>query len=84
MQEIQYPESFDWTTQGKITPVKDQGFCGVSWAFAATAYVESVNSIRNNNLEQFSEQNLIDCTYEGNWDNRGCQGGLAYNAFRYI
>ena len=83
MQVISFPASKDWSKDGAVTPVRDQGYCAVSWAFSATAYIEGMNYIKNNQLVQLSEQNLIDCTYGETWGNLGCQGGLAYYAFRY-
>jgi C1A family cysteine protease len=78
--KLQAPSSCDWTLSGAITPVKDQGLCASSWAFAATAAVEAHIFIKTNKSVLLSEQNLIDCSE----DNSGCQGGWPQTAFNYI
>ncbi|EAS00456.1 papain family cysteine protease (macronuclear) [Tetrahymena thermophila SB210] len=81
------PQSVDWRLQGKVSPVKNQGQCGACWAFSATGLAESVNLMRNNTLQQYSEQELIDCTYKiysTNYFNQGCDGGWAANGMNYI
>jgi len=45
--------------------------------------MESAVYLKNGNLTPLSEQNLVDCAYGKTWDNYGCDGGLAYDAFRY-
>jgi len=84
------PTSWDWTTQGKVTPVKNQGMCGSCWAFSTTGNVESQWAIAGNTLTGLSEQQLVDCdhhcmSYEGEDScDAGCEGGLMPNAFMYI
>lgn len=53
------PTTWDWRTQGKVTPVKDQGNAGTCWIFGTLASLESRVSIVDNQIYDFSEQNLV-------------------------
>ncbi|KAJ8724258.1 hypothetical protein PYW08_015732 [Mythimna loreyi] len=55
------PVYWDWRTEGKVSPVKDQGHCAASWAFSAVANIESQLRIHKMRDEILSEQFLIDC-----------------------
>ncbi|GAY32350.1 hypothetical protein CUMW_288050, partial [Citrus unshiu] len=75
------PTSLDWRDKGAVTPIKNQKECGCCWAFAAVAAVEGITKIRSGNLIQLSEQQLLDCSTNGN---NGCLGGSREKAFAYI
>jgi C1A family cysteine protease len=59
------PSSFDWRSQGLVSPVLDQ-VKSSSVMFAVTSAVESQLAIRDNKLTTLSVQQLIDC-FNYNW-----------------
>lgn len=77
----QVPIAKNWTAEGAVTAVKNQGECGACWAFASVAAMESHHFIKTNELSTLSEQNLIDCVSHFNI---GCKGGMMHYAFEYI
>lgn len=79
------PESIDWTNyNGKsyVTPVKNEGDCGASWALTATTTLECRCAIQTGHLYGLSEQQIIDCS--DSYGNEGCNGGTTDNAFEYV
>ncbi|MFT3686226.1 MAG: C1 family peptidase [Phycisphaerales bacterium] len=69
--------AFDWSTQGKVTPIRRQGDCGSCWDFGTVAVVESSYAIAHGSQSDFSEQSILDCSGQGD-----CAGG--WWAFDYV
>jgi len=52
------PASFDLRTLNGVTPVKDQGTCGLCWAFATFGSMESKLLYKGRETRDFSEQDM--------------------------
>lgn len=63
-----------------VSAVKDQGFCGSCYAFAAVADIESSYLFRGKKVD-LSEQHIIDCSEV--FGNYGCDGGWMGFAFAF-
>ena len=37
------PASIDWRSLGAVTPIKNQGVCAATWAFAANSALEGIS-----------------------------------------
>lgn len=59
------PSSFSWLTEGKLTPVRNQGSCGSCWAFATVGSLEAAILIRDGVSTDLSEQYLVSCNTDG-------------------
>jgi len=89
MEELQLsdeavPDTFDWISKGKVTPVKNQEQCGSCWAFSATENIESVWMIAKDltpaDFKPLAPQQIVDCDKRDG----GCNGGNPPTAYEYI
>lgn len=78
------PTDVDWRTHGAVTPVKNQGQCGSCWTFSTVASLESAYAKLTDDLQEFSEQDLVDCVKDYQGCCNGCGGGLMDSAFGYM
>lgn len=79
------PDTKDWRDLGAVTAVKNQGQCGSCWTFSAIGAVEGAYKLATGVLKTFSEQNMLDCTYETMYPGYdGCSGGWYYDAYQWI
>jgi cathepsin L len=76
--------SFDWYSQGKVTPVRDQDGCGSCWDFAAMSAFEASYAIHNNYWIDTSEQQVLNCAQSGGNDAGTCGGGWYDPVFDWL
>ena len=63
------PDELDLRSLGTLPPIRMQGNCASSWAFAAIAALESTRLANNRQSVDLSVQELIDCASQN-----GCSG----------
>lgn len=91
------PESKIWIYDGLVTQPTNQINCGSCWAYGAMAAIEGRYKQETGILRKFSEQELLDCTYEdslirvkfkggeyGHVHPDGCEGGWYYFSFDHV
>ncbi|MBN1355667.1 hypothetical protein JXA40_05275 [bacterium] len=77
LEDMVFPERFDWRERDGCTPVKNQGSggnCYPCWAYSLIGACESVFKINTGLDLDLSEQQLIDCNTNG----YGCDGGFIH------
>jgi cathepsin F len=86
---VKIPTTFDWTTKGAVTPIKNQGSCGSCWTFSTAENIEGQWFLAGHTLVSLSEQWIVDCSHgclqsEPDVCDGGCGGGLPWLAYEDI
>jgi len=77
-----YGKTIDWLAKGVVNPVFNEGICGASWAFATADAIASAYKIKEGDLYELSQQQLISCAGT-EYYNEGCNGGNTYTSMLY-
>ncbi|GAB9476586.1 hypothetical protein Gpo141_00013649, partial [Globisporangium polare] len=78
--EVTWSVNVDWQTKGCVTDIKNQGNCGVCWAFSATAALESGYCANKGSLPVLSEQEYVSCSRP----TASCDGFMAAGAYDWM
>ena len=65
-----------------MSPVKNQGSCGATYAFSAVGALEGLSAIVYKSQTEISVQQIIDCTVT--YGNSGCSSGRMDYSFNYV
>ena len=76
------PSYINWVSRGAQPPIRNQGGCGSCWAFAAVSAIEGTYYTTTGDLVAFSDQEILDCAYEGS--RNGCNGGWLNAPIDYV
>jgi C1A family cysteine protease len=85
--KVKAPASVDWREKGGVTHIKNQGQCGSCAAFATIVTMETCFFLATGQLEDLSEQFLVDCGKNHYWDTWGafgCSGAWPQAYYDYI
>ncbi|KAB7506522.1 putative peptidase C1-like protein [Armadillidium nasatum] len=82
--EEQLPREFDARSKwDHISKIRDQGWCGASWAFSTLSIAQDRLAIASDGKEvvELSPQNLLSCNRRGQ---QACNGGHVERAWNYL
>eukprot|EP01006_Ploeotia_vitrea_P036407 TRINITY_DN66016_c11_g2_i1.p1 TRINITY_DN66016_c11_g2~~TRINITY_DN66016_c11_g2_i1.p1 ORF type:complete len:339 (+),score=57.31 TRINITY_DN66016_c11_g2_i1:26-1018(+) len=74
------PKDVDWRKKNAVTPVKNEGECGLTWAFSAVGTMEGQHAIHSGKLVSLSTQEIGSCDKKSYC----CDGGLMDNAYQWV
>merc|ERR1719290_237375 len=78
------PASYNSVSLGNVSPVKSQGSCGSCVAFATMALVETCFKKTVGVFGDYSEQHLVDCGYQYQGLNNGCDGAAPHGYAKFL
>ncbi|KAK8406717.1 hypothetical protein O3P69_007354 [Scylla paramamosain] len=79
----QFDARYKMEWRGKISQVRDQGWCGASWAFSTLGVAQDRLAVESQGNESvtLSPQHLLSCDRRGQ---SGCKGGHVDRAWQYL
>jgi len=78
------PRVVDYVSDGTIGAPGDQATCGSCWSFSAVGALEGAYAKLSGGLQtKVSAQNIMDCSWGGQYKNKACDGGDAPRGFEW-